>query len=453
MHPGRIHDPTPDRPADGPVIYWMSRDQRAHDNWALHHAAAMADETGGGLAVVFTLTPSFQEAALRQYAFMLDGLRETEETLNSLGIPFYLLTGDPVSELDRFCRDLKVGTVVTDFDPLRIKRQWKNAFIKKNPVRLLEVDAHNIVPCRKASEKLEFAAYTLRPKIHRLLESYLEEFPGLPGTIPTGPFEQQHTDWDGVVSALEVDHGVKPVEWIKPGSGAALKTLEVFLQERLDRYAGDRNDPNRKGQSNLSPYLHFGQLSAQRVAIEVLKNHPRNEHVDAFLEELIVRRELSDNFCLYNPRYDSPEGFHDWAKKSIEAHKKDEREYLYGREALEKAETHDPLWNAAQTEMVRYGKMHGYMRMYWAKKILEWTPDVGTAMKDAIYLNDKYELDGRDPNGYTGIAWSIGGVHDRAWTERPVFGKIRYMNDRGARRKFDVDAYITGILNSEPGSE
>ena len=453
MHPGRIYDPTPDRPADGPVVYWMSRDQRAHDNWALLHAAAMADETGGGLAVVFTLAPSFQDATLRQYAFMLDGLRETEETLNSHGIPFYLLAGDPVSELDRFCRDRKVGTVVTDFDPLDIKRQWKNAFIEKNPVRVLEVDAHNIVPCRKASEKLEFAAYTLRPKIHRLLEPYLEEFPGLPETIHTGPFEQQPTDWERVVSGLKVDHRVKPVEWIKPGSRAASETLETFLKERLDRYDGDRNDPNRDGQSNLSPYLHFGQLSAQRVALEVLTNHPRSVNVDAFLEELIVRRELSDNFCLYNPHYDSPEGFHNWAQKTIKAHQKDEREYLYQRDVLEKAETHDPLWNAAQTEMVRYGKMHGYMRMYWAKKILEWTPDVGTAMKVAIYLNDKYELDGRDPNGYAGIAWSIGGVHDRAWTERPVFGKIRYMNDRGCRRKFDVDAYIAGIQDRDPGGK
>lgn len=453
MHPGRIYNPTPDRTADGPVVYWMSRDQRAHDNWALHHAAAMAGETRGGLAVVFTLAPSFRQATWRQYAFMLDGLRETEEQLNSLGIPFYLLTGDPVSELDRFCRDHQVGTLVTDFDPLRIKRRWKNTFIEKNPVRVLEVDAHNIVPCRKASDKPEFAAYTLRPKIHRLLEPYLDEFPGLPGSIHMGPFARQQTDWDRGVSGLEVDRKVKLVDWIKPGSRAALKTLEAFLQERLDRYAGDRNDPNRNGQSNLSPYLHFGQLSAQRVALEVLKNHPRNEHVDAFLEELIVRRELSDNFCLYNPHYDSPEGFHNWAQKTIEAHRKDEREYIYGRDVLEKAETHDPLWNAAQTEMVRYGKMHGYMRMYWAKKILEWTPDVGTAMKEAIYLNDKYELDGRDPNGYAGIAWSIGGVHDRAWTERPVFGKIRYMNARGARRKFDVDAYIAGMQDREPGGE
>jgi deoxyribodipyrimidine photo-lyase len=198
--------------------------------------------------------------------------------------------------------------------------------------------------------------------------------------------------------------------------------------------------------SNLSPYLHFGQISAQRIALETYKRKHNIETKDAFLEELIVRRELSDNFCFYNKNYDSFDGFPEWAKKTLNEHRKDKREFTYNLEQFEKAKTHDDLWNAAQIEMVKTGKMHGYMRMYWAKKILEWTETPEEALEFSIYLNDKYELDGRDPNGYTGCAWSIGGVHDRAWTERPVFGKIRYMNYNGAKRKFDVKRYIQKYL-------
>ena len=216
------------------------------------------------------------------------------------------------------------------------------------------------------------------------------------------------------------------------GKGSRRDSFRIFLQTKLALYAEKRNDPNQKGQSDLSPYLHFGHLSAQRIALEVRKNSKDLDSKRAFLEELIVRRELSDNYCFYNPHYDRFEGFPAWAQKTLNEHRRDTRDYLYNQEQFENGLTHDPLWNAAQMEMVRKGKMHGYLRMYWAKKILEWTPSPEEAQRIAIYLNDKYELDGRDPNGYTGIAWSIGGVHDRAWGERPVFGKIRlYELQRG----------------------
>jgi deoxyribodipyrimidine photo-lyase len=203
-----------------------------------------------------------------------------------------------------------------------------------------------------------------------------------------------------------------------------------------------RNDPAKDGQSNLSPYMHFGHISAQRIALDVSMSDINKESREAFLEELIVRRELSDNFCFYNAHYDNFDGFPEWGKKTLNAHRKDKREYLYNIKQFENAETHDDLWNAAQIQMLKTGKMHGYMRMYWAKKILEWTESPEKAMEIAIYLNDRYELDGRDPNGYTGIAWSIGGLHDRAWNERPVFGKIRYMSYNGCKTKFDVIKYI-----------
>jgi len=218
--------------------------------------------------------------------------------------------------------------------------------------------------------------------------------------------------------------------------------LEQFINTKLNGYHDRRNNPNEDGQSNLSPYLHFGQLSAQYAALAVRNSDGPTADKEAFLEELIVRRELADNFCYYNTNYDSYKGFPDWAKQSLLEHAQDKREYLYTKEELETGQTHDEIWNKAQTDMVQKGKMHGYMRMYWAKKILEWTRTPELAMEIAVYLNDTYELDGRDPNGYVGCAWSIGGVHDRAWFERPIFGKIRYMNANGLKRKFDVEAYL-----------
>jgi deoxyribodipyrimidine photo-lyase len=234
------------------------------------------------------------------------------------------------------------------------------------------------------------------------------------------------------------------VEWIKPGYKNGMKMFENFLENKIKTYNDDRNNPNLGAVSNLSPYLHFGQISAQRVAFET-NEIIRNDKKDSFLEELIVRKDLADNFCYFNQYYDNINGFPNWAQESHKIHIKDKREYIYTRHQLEYSQTHDPLWNAAQEEMVKTGKMHGYLRMYWAKKILEWTHTPEDAMEIAIYLNDKYELDGRDPNGYTGIAWSIGGVHDRPWFTHTIFGKIRYMSFNGCKSKFDVVGYINKI--------
>jgi deoxyribodipyrimidine photo-lyase len=249
-------------------------------------------------------------------------------------------------------------------------------------------------------------------------------------------------DWTVAERILRADSdsdAAPEAKWLGPGEAAAMKLLRHFLEHKLDGYERDRNDPNIDGQSGLSPYLHFGQISAERVALEVLKGM---KDAGAFLEELIVRKELSDNYCYYNQHYDDMQGYPAWAIKSLAEHEKDRREYLYTLPELEKARTHDDLWNAAMQEMLQTGKMHGYMRMYWAKKILEWTASPAEALRAAVYLNDRYELDGRDANAYAGIAWSLGGVHDRAWKERAIFGKVRYMNYKGAKSKFDVLSYI-----------
>ncbi len=440
----RIFDFTPDLQAEGNVVYWMSREQRVEDNPGLLHARLLAHELEAKLFVVFTLTAAYPGAMLRHYDFMLRGLHETAQQLHKLHIPFHLLIGDPPDTMTGFIQSHGAGVVVTDFDPMRVKRQWVAAAMKRSGCKFIEVDGHNIVPARFVSNKVEFAAYTLRPKIRRHIDRFLEELPELqpmkPGSKLPGLFSP-----DDLLASLQLDRSVKPTGWIIPGSKAAKKMLEQLIAERLKGYNEARNDPNQRMTSDLSPYLHFGQISSMRVAIEVSKQHPADADSEAFLEELIVRKELSDNYCHYQPDYDNTSGFHDWAQKTHDAHRKDEREYMYTRKQFEEGTTHDPLWNAAQLQMVKQGKMHGYLRMYWAKKILEWTETPEQAMEIAIYLNDKYELDGRDPNGYTGIAWSIGGVHDRAWTERPVYGKIRYMNYNGAKRKFDIQKYIRSI--------
>lgn len=442
VHPDRIRLLKNGQTGPGPVVYWMSRDQRCQDHWGLLFAQERALALKVPLLVVFALSPCFGDATIRAYAFMIQSLKEVEQALIRKGLPFFCLSGDPAREIPRFVRKVKAAGLITDFDPLRIKRRWKERVAEELTVPFWEVDAHNIVPCWKASIKQEFGAYTLRPKIHRLLDEFLEEIPALKRHPFPWKGQKPTQDWDTLLHLLPVDRSVSEVSWLKPGERAARKKLERFLAEGLAFYDLKRNDPNADGQSGLSPYLHFGQLSAQRVALEVNKSPGDPQTKKAFLEELIVRRELSDNYCFYNDSYDRPEGFPTWARKTLEAHRRDRRPYLYTPDRLEKAETHDPLWNAAQREMVVTGKMHGYLRMYWAKKILEWTESPEEAQRIAIYLNDKYELDGRDPNGYCGIAWSIGGLHDRAWGERPIFGKIRYMSDHGARSKFDVNRYV-----------
>lgn len=422
----------------GAVVYWMSRDQRVNDNWALLYAQKLALESQSPLVVLFCLSPHFLGATARQYGFMLKGLQEVEKKLVELGIGFALEFGEPALQVLRFCERIKAGAIVTDFSPLRMRQQWQTDVLAQSDIALFEVDAHNIVPCWKASPKQEFAAYTFRPKITKLLETFLVPFPKVkshPFSLNLGPADFS------IQSRLKVDESVKEVTWIAPGEKAAAQAFREFENKRLSVYNKDRNNPNIHAQSDLSPYLHFGHTSAQRIAWEVSQKHPP-EKAEAFLEELVVRRELSDNFCFYNPHYDSIEGFPDWAKRTQQEHASDKRVYLYSDEDFEKANTHDDLWNAAQREMVVKGKMHGYMRMYWAKKILEWTPSPKEALRVAIWLNDKYELDGRDPNGYCGIAWCIGGVHDRAWFDRPIFGKIRYMSYNGCKSKFSVEEYI-----------
>lgn len=460
VHPGRIrilnpNPPTPPTTRTGPVIYWMLRDQRSADNWALIHAVHVARISSVPVAVAFNLFPRFLGAHARQLGFMLRGLRHLSVRLRRLNIPFFLLRGEAADTIPALAESLRASVLVTDFSPLRAVRERKAEVCSRvgPEVAVHEVDAHNVVPAWAASDKLEYGARTIRPKIHRLLPEYLVEFPELPRQEApwTAPVAPPDIDWDQLIDeAVREGAEVPEIWWCEPGEEAAMQVLvgsqDGFLTRRLRDYS-DRNNPAKpRALSGLSPYLHFGQISAQRCALKAKafrSSHPQT--VDAFLEELIVRRELADNYCYYQPQYDSLQGAWEWARKTLMDHAADKREHVYTKEQLEKAKTVDLLWNASQLEMVHHGKMHGFMRMYWAKKILEWTRGPEEALSIAIYLNDKYEIDGRDPNGYVGCMWSICGVHDQGWKERPVFGKIRYMNYAGCKRKFDVDGYISYV--------
>ncbi len=439
MNPERVRLLNSAHAGQGPVLYWMGRDQRVQHNWALLFAADIAKKKGVPLYVLFCIVPDYSVASATQYQFMISGLKEVAHSLRNKGIPFILKYGDAIAEVYRTIKEIEVSTLIMDFDPLRPRTLWKDSLLKKINIPLYEVDAHNIVTCWKASPKAEFGAYTLRPKIQQLLPAFMEPLPELP--VFSG-ISIPDTDWSSIPSQLFSTAISQQQDLPKAGEIAAVSALNDFIENRLPDYQEHRNDPCIEGQSGLSAYLHYGQLSAQYLAQCIQKTDVNPDSKSVFLEELIIRRELSDNFCYYNSNYDNINGLPTWARKSLETHRKDERSFVYTLAEWESCKTHDELWNAAQYQLLQTGKMHGYMRMYWAKKILEWSKSPEHAIKYAIYLNDHYSLDGRDPNGYAGILWSIGGLHDRAWGERAVFGKIRYMNAEGCKRKFDVKKYI-----------
>ena len=461
IHHDRIRTRNDHEYERGPIVYWMSRDMRVHDNWALLHAQNVAEMHDVPLYVCYNLEIGFEGGAYRQHHFKIESLRRIKDMLETYGIPLFVISGtDTHNEVLTLLRTIECGAVVTDFSPLRTPQMWVDAVARSIDVPLYEVDAHNIVPVWRVSEKREYAARTIRPKLHKLLPEFLTPYPSLTKqTYPEHTISDTYAqpDWDALLERPSFEYDVPAIDWCTPGERAAKIHLTKFIHDRFDRYADQRNDPHADAQSNLSPYLHYGNISAQRIARDIVEHvgipidkilhHERNgagtkNNASAFLEELIIRRELSDNFCYYTKHYDTTSAFPEWAQKTLMTASSDEREYVYDLETLRTAQTHDALWNAAQYEMVSTGKMHGYMRMYWAKKILQWTENPDIAMRYAIILNDTYELDGRDPNGYAGIAWSIGGVHDRPWFTRPIFGTIRYMARSGCEKKFDVEAYI-----------
>jgi len=433
------------------MVYYMHRDQRVQDNWAMIYAQKLALEHNLPLSVVCMITAKHPESTgctLRTLDFCLKGLDEVQKELQTLNIGFNLITAQgskhPGQDLGDFMiKNFEKPCVVADFSALRPHRKILRELMESMPeeTAIFQVDAHNIVPVIVTSEKQEYAARTIRNKVMGKLNEFLTEFPPVT-KHPHGKANNEPLNVKERLESLKLDKKVKPTNWANPGTRAGLKVLKGFGQHRLKRYGSKRNDPNENALSNLSPWFHIGHIAVQRAILYVKQyGNGSSEDKAGFIEEAVVRRELADNFCYYNENYDKIEGGFDWAKKTLKDHASDKREYIYTKEEFEGAKTHDELWNAAQLQLVNDGKIHGFMRMYWAKKILEWTNSPEEALETALFLNDHYSLDGLDANGYVGCMWSIVGIHDQGWTERAVFGKIRYMNYAGCKRKFDIQRY------------
>jgi deoxyribodipyrimidine photo-lyase len=431
------------------VVYWMQRAQRGIDNPALDVAVAAANELGKPVVTFFAPVPFYPHANLRHYRFLAEGIPDIADAMQRRNIGF-VLRCFPEFSLLRFCDEVKAALVVGDENPMREPDSWRMKAAKKLRVPLWTVDADVIVPS-KLLEKAQYAAHIIRPRLLARLTQFL--------VAPTDP--AAHVAWKkpkglatlasdfDITQGWQLDRSVMPVSQWRGGSKEALRLLDEFIRHKLPGYGTGRNKPENDHTSRLSPYLHFGHIGPITVALAVQKSEASKTDKEAFLNQLITWRELSINLVRFNPDYDNFECGEGWAHRTLAKHVKDRRPVLYAEAQLENAETHDPLWNAAQMQMVNSGWMHNYVRMYWAKKILEWTPSPTEAYRIAVRLNDKYELDGRDPNGYAGVAWSIVGKFDRPWFERPIFGQIRYMSGASTGKKFDSKKYIEQNLSGK----
>ncbi|MFC1905271.1 deoxyribodipyrimidine photo-lyase [Chloroflexota bacterium] len=430
------------------VLYWMQASQRTEYNHALEFAINQANQLKLPLIVYFGLTDKFPEANERHYHFMLEGLKWVQGSLRNRGIGMVIQRVSP--EIGAVKLAKKASLLICDRGYLNIQKKWRGHVSENIECQLIQVETDVVVPVEISSNKEEYSAATLRSKIKPILNNYLVSMGEQTAEIDSTKLDFESydiSDTSKAVAGLVIDRNVKSSPLYNGGTEEARRHLNEFINKKMANYDKSRNDPNENCLSNLSPYLHFGQISPLYVALEISRQNTKNS--DAFLEELIVRRELSMNFVHHNPYYDSYKGLPKWVKQTLAEHQKDARRYLYSREVLEQANTHDPYWNAAQREMIATGKMHGYMRMYWGKKILEWTSDHEEAYATALYLNNKYELDGRDPNGFTGVAWCFG-KHDRPWARRAIFGNVRYMSAEGLKRKFDVEIYARKYNSDDP---
>ncbi len=429
------------------VVYWMQRAQRGVDNHAVNLAVDIANELGLPLLVYFAGISNFPNANLRHYIFLQEGLRDIEHDLKARNIAFVMRRA-PHESHEQLLQDADAAICIGDENPMREPESWRAHLTKVLKIPFWTVDTDVVVPS-KLIDKAQYGAYTIRPRLYKLLPEYLVPYENphakhawhMPKGFLADSLEEDMTrDWK------DLDRSVPGSPTLHGGTHLGLKRLKLFCDKMLADYDVERNKPQLDGTSSMSPYLHFGHVGPQTIALAVAaaaeadpKLKPAKE---SYFNELIAWRELAINMVWHTANYDNVENAEDWARKTIAESAKDRREYIYSTNQLEEAKTHDELWNAAQIQMVEHGWMHGFMRMYWAKKILEWTPDAEQAMKAAVYLNDKYEMDGRDPNGYAGISWAILGKFDRAWGKRPVFGKRRYMSGASSGKKFDSKLYI-----------
>ncbi|MBE0700558.1 MAG: deoxyribodipyrimidine photo-lyase [Acholeplasmataceae bacterium] len=436
------------------VLYWMQQSQRVHYNHALNHAIVLANEKKLPVVVYFGLTPDYIGANRRHYQFMLEGLKGVCNLLEKLGIAFVFRIESPEKGLINLLGDADV--LVMDQGYLKHQIAWRNYVINQanNHLPHLAIDVVEtdvVVPVKIASQKSEYGAYTLRPKLNKLMKAYLDfeklETVTVKNTL-TFKSDDDLLHIDHLLDLLPIDQSVQPSPFFKGGYVHASKCIHDFLAEKAHRYLKS-NDPSTQDTSMLSMYLHFGQISPLEIIahlrLSLIQGHIEQKVYDAFIEQLFIRRELGFNFVTFQKGYDTFEKMTEaWAYQTMKAHEQDIRSHLYDLKQIESGQTHDSYFNAAMKEMVITGYMHNYMRMYWAKKIIEWSSSHQEAYQILVYLNNKYFIDGRDPNSYASIAWCFG-KHDRPWTERPIFGKLRYLNDKGLERKFNIKGYLQRI--------
>ena len=429
------------------VLYWMQQSQRAEYNHALEYAIQQANALGQGVLVGFGLMDDYPEANVRHYTFMLEGLQETQTALAKQGIQMVVQEGSPAAVASALGTDASL--IVCDRGYLRHQKAWRTQVARSALCTVVRVESNVVVPIELVSDKAEYAARTIRPRIHRHLDDYLVPF--IPSRVKKKSLGLDFDSLDlkdagRLLHRFSLDQGVAAVNpFFKGGTSQARARFENFIQNKFHTYVDNRNQPQTDDVSHMSPYLHFGQISPLYLALRVITEGERlREAQETYLEELIIRRELAMNFTHYNPNYHSFTCLPQWAQKTLKEHRKDHRQSLYTRNQLENARTHDVYWNAAMQEMKITGFMHNYMRMYWGKKILEWSRTPEQAFRTTLAINNKYFLDGRDPNSYAGVAW-IFGMHDRAWFERPIFGKVRYMAASGLERKCDIQGYVNKV--------
>ncbi|TVQ22095.1 MAG: deoxyribodipyrimidine photolyase [Spirochaetaceae bacterium] len=451
------------------VLYWMQSAQRPWDNAALDYAVTRANELGLPLLVVFGLMSDYPEANVRHYRFMLEGLSQTASHLKRHGIGFRLRSGSPPAVAAAFAA--YAALVVSDGAYLRHTRAWREQLARDAGCPVVEVDSELVVPVRRASDKREFAARTIRPKLHRQVDEFLQEQPQPTITVAWNEqtdleadaslyrrdskpndhvTEADLADVQALCARLPLDTSVHEVSRLFSGGPEhARSRFEAFLDDRFVHYSDHRNQPHTDDSSGMSMHLQFGQVSPLRLLLEAKKHLDScggslKEQYEDFFEELLVRRELAYNYCFYEPNYDSYDALPGWAKQTLSAHAHDERKPLYSLEELRASQTEDEYWNAANTEMRETGYMHNYMRMYWGKQIILWSPTPEEAFSRVLYLNNRFFLDGRNPASYANCAW-IFGLHDRPWTEREVFGKVRIMVPAGLKRKCNMPAYLEKV--------
>jgi len=461
------------------ILYWMIAYRRVHWNFGLQRAVKWARELNKPLVILEALRSGYPWASNRLHRFVLDGMADNARRLESRPVSYYPYVEPGLDAGKGLLAALasRACVVVTDDFPAFMLPRMVGAAAWQLPVRLEQVDSNGLLPLR-APDRVFTTAYSFRRFLQQNLRWHLIEFPeedplagvnlprlhGLPPEITERWPKAGGAMLSGAsrsLAGLPIDHSVPAVE-TRGGSTAADAALRLFLDERLTRYANARNQPEEEVTSGLSPYLHFGHISTHQIFVHLMAREGWSigdlatvakgsrsgwwgvsSSAEAFLDQLVTWRELGFNMCWQREDYDRFESLPDWAVKTLAEHARDPRPYLYAIDELESGRTHDSLWNAAQMQLAREGRIHNYLRMLWGKKILEWTTSPQEALAVMIELNNKYALDGRDPNSYSGISWVLG-RYDRPWgPERPIFGKVRYMSSESAARKLRVRDYIS----------